>query len=173
MAALIGCVLPLWARWLALVAICAALWFCGYVHGARNEGQKHLAYIGQQAVLAAKIERAQAKVILQTETVYRDRIKTIYMKGAEIEKQVPIYVTAADDSQYGVNVGWVRQYNATWAGDTASAAADTDRASAGIPISEIAATNAHNATACLAWREQALGWQAFYAGLQSAAMVAD
>ncbi|WEF35770.1 hypothetical protein [Pseudoduganella chitinolytica] len=77
------------------------------------------------------------------------------MKGDEIEKLVPVYVTRADDDRYGVNAGFVRSYNAAWAGEPAGPAAESDRDAAGIPLSEVAEVDAHNATACRAWRELA------------------
>jgi hypothetical protein len=113
------------------------------------------------------IVRAQQEVVVQTEIKYRDRIKTVYLKGEEIEKLVPVYVTRADDDRYGVNAGFVRVYNAAWAGEPAGAAVDTDRETANVPLSEVAEVDVFNATACRAWREQALGWREFYDGLRA------
>lgn len=52
--------------------------------------------------------------MIQTEIKYRDSIQKIYIKGEVIEKQVPVYIAEADDALYGVNVGFVRSYNAAW-----------------------------------------------------------
>ncbi|WP_139260610.1 hypothetical protein [Duganella sacchari] len=79
-----------------------------------------------------------------------------------------MYVTASDDAAYGVNVGFVRAYNAAWAGGDPGPAAESDREPAGIPLSEVAETDAFNATVCRAWREQAFGWREYYDKLTAA-----
>jgi hypothetical protein len=163
-----GLVWPWWARWLCIAAAGAALYALGMLQGERTAGQAHVDYVAAQAGRTVAIVKAQEKVVVQTEIKYRDRIKTVYVKGEEIEKLVPVYVTPADDGRFGVNAGFVRSYNAAWAGEPAGSAVDADREPAGIPLSEVAEADAHNATACLAWREQALGWREFYEGLKAA-----
>lgn len=163
-----GMVLPTPARWLAGALIGVVLFGLGELDGQRRAGQAHIDYVTAQAARAIAITKAQAKVVVQTEIQYRDRIKTVYIQGEVIEKQVPVYVTRADDVAYGVNVGFVRTYNAAWTGDDPGAAAESDREPAGIPISEIAETDAFNATTCRAWREQALAWRSFYDQIKSA-----
>lgn len=161
-------VMPLWAR-LLLYALMIAVVFClGDMQGERRAGQVHLDYVARQATQTVAIGRAQTKVVIQTETKYRDRIQKIYLQGETIEKQVPIYVTPADDGGYGVNTGFVRAYNAAWSGDAAGPAADADRGPAGIPLAEVAEADAHNATSCRAWREQAIGLREFYKNLKMA-----
>ncbi|BBE08872.1 Uncharacterized protein MCB1EB_0711 [Mycoavidus cysteinexigens] len=78
----------------------------------------------------------------------------------------PVYVTQADVANFGVNVGFVRHYNAAFSGESARPAAEPDREPARISLAEIAAINAFNASACLQWREQALGLKTFYKQLQ-------
>lgn len=160
-------VLPWWARWLCLAVAGAALYVLGMLQGERTAGQTHIDYLAAQAGRTVAIVKAQEKVVVQTEIKYRDRIKTVYVKGEEIEKLVPVYVTRDDDDRFGVNAGFVRSYNAAWSGEPAGGGADADREPAGIPLSEIAEVDAHNATVCLAWREQALGWREFYEGLRA------
>jgi hypothetical protein len=162
-----GVVLPWWARWLCVAAAGAALYALGMLNGERVAGQVHIDYLAAQAGRTVAIVKAQEKVVVQTEIKYRDRIKTVYVKGEEIEKLVPVYVTPADDDRFGVNTGFVRSYNAAWAGEPAGGAVDADREPAGIPLSEVAEADAHNATACRAWREQALGWRQFYGNLKA------
>ena len=165
---MIGFALPRWSAWLVAATGGALLYVLGMLHGERAAGQQHVDYITAQAARGIAIAKAQTKVVLQTEIKYRDRIKTVYVKGEEIEKLVPVYVTRADDDRYGVNAGFVRSYNAAWAGEPAGPASDTDREPAGIPLSDVAEADAFNATACRAWREQALGWREFYSELKSA-----
>lgn len=160
--------LPAWARLLTAAIVAACLLLAGWAFGERHAGEAHLAYVAAQGTQTQLIVRAQAQVVRQTEIAYRDRIKTIYVKGDAIEKFVPVYVTAADDARYGVNAGFVRLHDAAWSGDAAGAAAESDREPGAVSLAEVSAAIAHNATACLAWREQALGLRAHYAHLQAA-----
>lgn len=160
--------LPWWARALAITFIFVSVFLLGQLHGERVAGEKHLDYISQQAAQTVKVAKAQQVVVTQTEVQYRDRIQKIYIKGEQIEKQVPIYITAADNAGCVINAGFVRSYNATWTSKPAGSSASADREPAGLSLAEVAETEAHNATSCLAWREQALGLRAFYAKLQLA-----
>ncbi|MDQ1835073.1 hypothetical protein [Massilia scottii] len=160
--------LPVWARGLLLMAACWCVFLLGQLHGERKAGEAHIAYIGQQAAQVVKVAKAQLQVLVKTETKYRDRIEKIYVKGDEIEKQVPVYVSAADSRAYGVNAGFVRSYNAAWTNEPAGSAADADREPAAVPLVDIAEADAHNARSCFAWREQALGLREAYINLQAA-----
>ncbi|MCX8566747.1 MAG: hypothetical protein ON057_001474 [Glomeribacter sp. 1016415] len=123
-------------------------------------------YKAQLAMAHAQLIEAQAKVVIQTEIQYRDRIKIVKEKGDTIIKEVPIYVTQADNDRFGVNVGFVRHYNAAFANEPAETPSEFDRRPAGISLAEIAETNAFNANICHQWHEQALGLRAFYRQLQ-------
>lgn len=155
-------------RVLAILSLLSAFFIAGFAAGEIRAGQKHIDFVGAQAAASVRVIRAQEKVVTQIQVKYVDRIKTIYRKGEEIEKQVPVYVTAADNDRCSVNAGFVRVYDAAWVGEPAGAGADSDRASSGVSLAEVAEVSAANATACRAWREQALGWQEFYRGLQKA-----
>ena len=122
----------------------------------------------KQAELARETRKAGQLVRAETEIVYRDRIKTVYVKGDEIEKQVPVFVTPDDDGRFVVNVGFVRNFNAAWAGADSGFGAVADREPAGIPLSEVAATNDFNITACRVWREIAIGTREQYLKVQAA-----
>jgi hypothetical protein len=156
------------ARW-PVYALMMALPLClGELDGERRAGQRHIDYVTAQAARTVAIGKAQTKVVIQTEIKYRDRIQKIYLKGEVIEKQVPIYVTRDDDAVYGVNAGFVRAYNAAWSGDDPGPATESDRGPAGIPLSAVADVDAHNATSCRAWREQAIGFREFYGKMKAA-----
>jgi hypothetical protein len=159
--------LPWWARWLALVSAAAVFGTICYNKGKQDEGEKHIAYVNQQAERSIKIVKAQQVVVAQTQIKYVDRIKTIYTKGETIEKQVPTYITQADNDRFTVNAGFVRVYDAAWSGDDPGPAADSDREPAGISLAQVAAIDAGNATSCRAWRELALGLRENYINLQS------
>ncbi|BBE08552.1 Uncharacterized protein MCB1EB_0391 [Mycoavidus cysteinexigens] len=125
-------------------------------------------YKAQLAIAHAQLIKAQAKVVIQTEIQYRERIKIVKEKGDTIIKEVPIYVTQADNNHFGVNVGFVRHYNAAFSGEPAGPTAGFDRRPASVSIAEIAETNTFNASVCWQWREQALGLKTFYRQLQQA-----
>lgn len=119
------------------------------------------------AAQSVKIAQAQAKVIVETQIKYVDRIKTIYTRGETIEKQVPIYITADDNAGCTINTGFVRIHDAAWTGEPQGSATSADREPAGVSLAAVAETTAFNATACIAWREQALGLREFYAKMQA------
>jgi len=160
--------IPLPARIAIVVAAGIALYMLGMLHGERSAGQAHIDYISKQAAQSVKVAQAHAKIVIETQIKYVDRIKTIYKQGETIEKQVPIYITADDNAGCTINTGFVRIHDAAWTGEPPGSATSADREPAGIPLAEVAETNAFNATACLAWREQALGLREFYAKLQAA-----
>ncbi len=160
-------ILPVWSRVLIAALAFGIVYVLGMMAGERRAGAQHVAFVSAQAAQTAKVEQAQTKVVIQAEIKYRDRIQKIYIKGNEIEEQVPLLVTAADRS-FGVNVGFVRSYNAAWSGEAAGSPAEPDREPAGIPLVDIADVDAGNATACRAWREQALGLREFYEQLKTA-----
>ncbi|BBE09986.1 Uncharacterized protein MCB1EB_1825 [Mycoavidus cysteinexigens] len=120
----------------------------------------------QVALAQAQLAEAQAKVVIQTEVQYRDRIKIVKEKGNTIIKEVPIYVNQADTDHFGVNVGFVRHYNAAFSNEPTGSPAEFNRKPAGVSLAEIAEINAFNANICWQWREQALGLRVFYRQLQ-------
>jgi len=155
-------ILPAWAKWGVIAGLCAAVYGLGRLHEARRGSDAMSDYLAAQAARTVVVARAQTKVVVQTEIKYRDRIQKIYLKGEVIEKQVPVYITAADNAECRINAGFVRSHDAAWAGEPAGPAASADRDPAGVSLAEVAETNVHNATTCLAWRELALGLREHY-----------
>jgi hypothetical protein len=161
-----------WGPWAA-----GALAVVVAVGGAVVTLQVHDRHVGEAAVAAyqAKQGKVTEKIIIKTvegvgktQIEYRDRIKVVYQKGERIETLIPQYIQPVDDARFAVNAGFVRIVDASWAGEIAGPASSADREPSEIPISEIARTEAANATSCLAWREQVLGWRTFYAREQAA-----
>lgn len=146
----------------------AAGYGAGRVHEARKSAGQLAEYKEQAAQKTVKIVEKQVEVVTKTEVVYRDRIQKIYLKGEQIETQIPVYIKPADELVFAVNTGFVRVLDAAWAGQAPGPAADADREPAGVPLGEIATAQVENATVCHAWREQALGWRRFYADQQQA-----
>ena len=160
-------ILPWWARWLALTLAFLLVFTFGQLRGERIAGEKHIDYVMAQAERSIAIAKAQQVVVTKTQIEYVDRIKTIYVKGDAIEKQVPIYITEADNARFAVNAGFVRVYDAAWAGDDPGPASDSDREPSGISLAQVAEVDVFNATTCRAWREIALGQREYYRRLQS------
>lgn len=139
----------------------------GYLRGTDRESAKHDQYVAKQAAAATTVERRYQQIATKTEQTQRERVRIIYLQGAEIEKQVPVFVPKLDDERFAVSNGWVRIYDAAFSGEATGAASESDREPSELPISAIAEVNAHNATACRQWREQALGWRKFYESFAS------
>ncbi len=157
---------PLPARLLVFALASGVIYAAGWLAGDQHAGQKHLDYVAAQASAAQHIAVAQTKVIVQVRTEYVDRIKVIKEKGEQIEKQVPVYITASDDSRCSINAGFVRLHDAAWAGEDPGPAAGADHEPAGVSLAEVAETTAANAASCRQWREQALTLRQLYQQLQ-------
>ncbi|MFZ3001590.1 MAG: hypothetical protein WA071_14785 [Undibacterium umbellatum] len=160
-------VLPLWSRVMVTACLVGVVFLLGQLHGERVAGDFHNEYVGKQAAQTVKIIKAQAKVVTETETIYKDRFIKIYEKGDKNEKETSTYVTADDSAACVVNSGFVRHHDSAWSSNTAGPATIADREPSGISLTAVAETNAFNATTCLAWREQALGLRDFYKKLQT------
>lgn len=160
--------IPMWARLVGLFLVFSVVFLLGQLRGERIGDARHQDYLRDQSQAAQKVTDNQAKVVVKTEIEYRDRIKTVYVKGDEIIKEVPIYVTQTDNDRCTVNAGFVRNQNAAWTGEPAGPPAESDREPAGVSLAEVAEADAHNATAGLAWKEQALACRQFYNDLKAA-----
>lgn len=159
--------LPIWARLGFLGLISVVIFGLGVMYGDERTGQKHIDYITHQAAATVKLVRAQQVVVTKVETKYRDRIKTIYLNGDDIEKSVRDYISPAANAACTINLGFVRVHDAAWTSTVTGAASESDGEPTGISLAETAETTAHNAKACLAWREQALGWREYYDNLKA------
>lgn len=139
----------------------------GVRFGEKREGQKHLDYISNQAKASIKVMQRQQVVVTKTDIKYRDRIKTIYLNGEEIEKSVKDFISPVADARCIVNNGFVRVHDAAWTNTPAGAVTDTDGEPAGVSLTEVAEVTAHNAKACFAWREQVFGWREYYSKIKA------
>ena len=151
--------IPFPYRILALALAAAALvafgWFKGNAHGT----QKLIEYKADELKQSVRIAGVRTQIVTQTQTKYVDRIQTIYKQAEAIKETV--YVTKADDAGCVVTVGVVREFNAAWGG-AAGPAAESDRQPSGVPLSEVAAADAFNATSCRVYKEQRDGLIEFY-----------
>ncbi|NIJ70588.1 hypothetical protein [Xanthomonas sp. 60] len=118
------------------------------------------------AVRAAQTERSTTRVVTQ----YVDRVQVVRERGATIVKEVPVYVTPTADAACAVPAGFVRLYNAAAQGialDHASAG-DPDAPAAGVTLSAVADTTAHNFGLCHERGETIAGLQHYVRELEQA-----
>lgn len=115
-------------------------------------------------------ERDAARRNVQVVTKYVDRVQTVYVAGATITKEIPIYVTPKADAACTIPAGFVRIHDAAAANVAPNAAAgDPDAPAAGLTLSAVADTVAGNYTTCNVIREQVIGLQDYIDSLPESA----
>lgn len=150
------------AKWGVIAALLAAFGGWAWIKGDEHGTEKLTTYIGKQAVETVRIADARVKIVRETEIEYVPVLQKIYVQGKTIEKEVKVYVTQADDAGCTVPLGFVREYNAAWAGSPAGSPAESDRGASGVPLSGVAEADTHNATSCRAYKAQRDGLIEFY-----------
>lgn len=97
----------------------------------------------------------------------QDRIRTV---TKTIIEKVPIYVTAKADAHCVVPTGFVRMHDAAALGLPPVPVGDgrSIDGPSGLELSTVADTVVANYGACNGFREQLIGWQAWYRGQQAA-----
>jgi hypothetical protein len=137
--------------------------FAGYkVMAARYYMEK-----AETAEVLIKLVEAANRITVKYETVFVDRVRKVYIRGRDIEKEVIKYVNAEDDAACQLRNGFVRVYDASLHGGATGPATDSDREPSGIALSR--ATEevlVPNNTELLACRERLEGWQKFYGELK-------
>ncbi len=104
--------------------------------------------ISKQAVRTVTVAKRQAAVTVRVVTKYVDRIEYISAQGAEIIKEVPVYVTKEDDARCVVPDGFVSLHDAAAANRIPGAAGETNAQASGIALSTVATTVAENYERC-------------------------
>lgn len=87
-----------------------------------------------------------------------------------IVQEIPVYVTQQSDDRCTVPVGFVRLHDAAAAGTPAVplGAGEFADTPSGLELSSVASTVVGNYGESNVWREQVLGWQAWYAEQKAA-----
>jgi hypothetical protein len=155
-------------KWLVILLLLAAVWAHGWVKGDAHGTAKLAKYQAAQAAQLARVTKAQMKVVADVQIKYVDRIKTITVQGETITKEVPIYVTDADNAGCTLNIGFVREFNAGWTGTPPGPPDDADRRPAGVSLADATAASTANAAICLTYKAQRDGLIEFYRKLQVA-----
>ena len=106
-----------WLELLFKIALFVAAFFLGTQH---SDSKWQLREKDLQAKIV-ELETRADKVTVEVVTKYVDRIKVVKEKGDEIIKEIPVYVTAADDNRCTINNGWVWLHNAASKGEGVSA----------------------------------------------------
>ena len=114
------------------------------------------AEIKEKIVIQKVIEE---KVTEKVVTKYVDRIKIVKEKGDTIVQYIPQYITSEDNSNCTVPVGFTRLWNSAIQNQLPGDPAETDRADAGVTLTDIASNHAINTTTCLIYKERALAWE--------------
>ena len=98
----------------ALITVTIAVSLGGaYFKGRHDVQQAWDLEKATQAQAAAETKVVQAEETVKTVVQYVDRIKTVTIRGKDIIKEVPVYVTKQDDARCGViGDGFVRLWNA-------------------------------------------------------------
>ncbi len=140
-----------------LVLICVA-YAVGSLNGVHSERSLQKIALAQRATGAAVAEIAQAQAAERIVTNYVDRVRIVRQRGADIIKEVPVYVPT-DSNRCALPGGWRLLHDAA-AGDylpDATSIADAPPADA----QTAAATVADNYATCHAVREQLAAIQQF------------
>ncbi|MEW6612722.1 MAG: hypothetical protein AB1409_08275 [Pseudomonadota bacterium] len=156
-------------RWLALVLLAAALVGFGWVRGAAHVQARWDAAMLRQSLAAARVQARQAEATVKVVTQYVDRVKIVRQKGAEIIKEVPVYVPVEADAACVVPRGFVRLHDAAATGRLPEPAGAADAAPAGVALSTVAGTVADNYERCHENAEQLRALQAWIREMQRAA----
>jgi hypothetical protein len=137
--------IPLPYRILIGVAFMAALFAAGFYAGDRHVQLKWDVAVASQKASMAKHDAVAAQVTTKVVTQYVDRVQVVHEKARTIVKEVPIYVTKAEDAACTIPVGFVRLHDAAAANVPLSGpAGPTDASPSGIALSTVSETVAVN-----------------------------
>jgi len=113
--------------------------------------------------------------VIQTEYVFKDRVKKVYVKGEEIIRNVPVIITEKVEKACptGLPNGYVRVHDGAARNEATSGATDTDGDPAGVTLTQAGQTVGENYRSYNVCREQVIGWNAFYTCLRKLGYEAD
>jgi hypothetical protein len=169
--ALLGAVSKRAWLWLAGVAVLAVslAWSVGYLQGRGAVRAQFDAYKSAQAREAAERAVQGERVVTKIEVRYRDRIKVVESAAERVVREIPVYVTAEGERGCTLPRGYVWLHDRAFGGDQAAGPApELPDAPSATTLARAAEVSAANAAALFACHERVRGWEAFYAGVQSA-----
>lgn len=160
--------IPLPYRLLGILAFIAAVFVSGLITGREQVQDDWDAAKNKQVAQVATVKVEQAEATTQVVTQYVDRVQVVRQKGADIIKEVPVYVTKEADSGCVVPRGFARLHDAAAAGSLPESTGGTDAAPAGIALSAVAATVADNYERCHENATELIGLQDWVKAQQAA-----
>ena len=144
-------VLPL----LAMIALVAGIYFTG-AHSVQVKWDKEKAERKTQVEIQRVV---QDKITYLTNTEYVYKTKEIKVKGDTIIKEVPVYVTKEDDAACRINNGSIRVLDSAVRNEIPGPTDESDRADAGVSLSDVVENTAGNYTTCNIYKERAIAWE--------------
>lgn len=151
--------IPAIYRVLAVLAFLASVFFYGMMTGRGQIQGQWDAATAKQTTQIVDLKERQADASIKVVTKYVDRVQVIRQQGADIIKELPVYVTREADSSCVLPRGFVRLHDAAAAGRIAEAAGGSDASAAGITLSTVAGTVADNYQRCHENAEELIGLQ--------------
>lgn len=154
---MVGIKIPTWL-WAGALAVAA---FIGYSWLLYNNGKDSVqdewdASIARGRVIVEELKKQQVQVTTKVETVYVDRIKTVYEKGDTIYEQVPVYIEVGVPDLPG---GFRLLHDAAATNTIPSPAGIPDAKP--VPVRDAAGTISRNYTTCNAAIEELQGMRAW------------
>lgn len=132
----------------------------------RDSAREELAALKE----AAKAQQLKINALTDTqtgiaETVSKEHVRVVTKYRTvtqQIVKEVPTYVTKADDARCVIPWGFVRIHDAAASGDVPAPTDQPLPAASDVTLSQTAAVLAGNYGLCLEWRTEAATWRDWY-----------
>ncbi len=129
---------------IGILAIVASAFVGGCQHGAKSVTAKWDAERVETEIKFHQLVAKQAQATTQVVTQYVDRVKAVKQRGADIVKEVKVYVPTQADAACAVPRGFVRMHDAAAEGVIPDAPSLADASPSGVALSTTAATVADN-----------------------------
>lgn len=149
--------IPLPYKLLAAAALAVALVGFGWVNGMCYAHDKFVAATSQQSRQVAAIKQRQAEATVKVVTEYVDRVQVVRERGAEIVKEVPVYVPFSTSCD--LPGGFRMLHDAAARGELPDPTGIADAAP--VAAQDTAATVTDNYQRCRENTEQLIGLQAW------------
>lgn len=117
-----------------------------YMEGGISNQEKWEAKVAEVKLEMAKKETASAEVTTKVITKYITKLEVVKEKGNDIIKQVPIYITKADDAQCAVSTGFVLLHDSASRNEVPDTARKVDAGASEVKLSGVATTVTENYT---------------------------
>lgn len=141
--------------------------FGAYTEGGIARDKSWALRVAAAEAAVAKKEAVSAQVTTRVVTKYINNTRVVREKGDVIIKEVPKYVTVADDARCVVPIGFVRVHDGASSNSVPTASRGADEGTPEVKISAVAATVVDNYTTYYEVAEQLKSLQAWIKQQQS------